>query len=71
MAWSKAYLPKVEGGLCIINIKTKNKALLFKFHHKFFTKAELPGCNLLCLVYTRLTLHLMQENMWDPSGGEI
>ena len=71
VAWSKAYLPKVEGGLCIINLKTQNKHSSWNSSINAMLKLSCRGCIFLGIVYTRLTLHLMQQNLWDPSGGEI
>lgn len=39
-------LPKKEGGLGVLNLKTQNEALLLKYLHKFFNKADIPWVNL-------------------------
>jgi hypothetical protein len=36
-------LPKDEGGLGVINLKTQNEALLLKNLQKFFNKTDTPG----------------------------
>jgi hypothetical protein len=40
-------LPKDEGGLGVINLKTQNEALLLKNLHKFFNKTNTPWVNLV------------------------
>ena len=40
-------LPKMEGGLGIINLKTHNEGLLMKFLHKFFNKMDIPWVHLV------------------------
>jgi hypothetical protein len=45
-AWSKVQRPKSQGGLGIINLAAKNKALLLKHLHKFFNKVDIPWVNL-------------------------
>ena len=40
-------LPKMEGGLGIINLKTHNEGLLMKFLHKFFDKMDIPWVHLV------------------------
>lgn len=46
-AWPMVCVPKDCGGLGIININAHNEALLMKFLHKFYTKADTPWVNLL------------------------
>ena len=41
-AWHMVCLPKEEGGLGVINLKTHNEALLLKNLHKFFKKSDIP-----------------------------
>jgi hypothetical protein len=36
VAWKKACLPKIQGGLGIINLRTQNTTLLLKHLHKFY-----------------------------------
>jgi hypothetical protein len=40
-------LPKEEGGLGVINLKTHNEALLLKNLHKFFNKSDIPWVHLI------------------------
>lgn len=40
-------LPKSEGGLGVINLSTHNEAMLLKFLHKFFSKADMAWVNLV------------------------
>jgi hypothetical protein len=46
-AWPMVCLPKQEGGLGVINLSTHNDALLLKFLHKFFSKANIPWVHLV------------------------
>lgn len=46
VAWKNACRSKEGGGLGIINIMTHNNALLLKFMHKFYNKADLPWVHL-------------------------
>lgn len=39
-AWEMVCLPKSEGGLGVINIRTQNEALLLKFLDKFFNRKD-------------------------------
>lgn len=39
-------LPK-EGGLGVLRLGTQNEALLMKFLHKFFNKADIPWVHLI------------------------
>ena len=41
-AWKKVLRPKLRGDLGVINLRTQNEALLLKYLHKFFNKADLP-----------------------------
>jgi hypothetical protein len=41
-AWPMCCLPKVEGGLGILDISTQNESLLLKHLHKFFNKDPTP-----------------------------
>lgn len=40
-AWEFVCLPKEEGGLGVLKLGTQNEALLIKFLHKFFNKADI------------------------------
>jgi hypothetical protein len=42
VSWKFACRSKEDGGLGIINLRHQNSALLLKFLHKFYNKAELP-----------------------------
>jgi hypothetical protein len=42
VAWKHACRSKADGGLEIINLRNHNSALLMKFLHKFYNKADLP-----------------------------
>jgi hypothetical protein len=46
-AWPMLCLPKKQGGLRVVNLNTHNKAMLLKFLHKFFAKADTPWVNLV------------------------
>ena len=46
VAWKKACLPKDQGGLGIIDLRTQNSALLLKYLHKFYNKLDLPWVSL-------------------------
>jgi hypothetical protein len=39
--------PKYEGGLCVINLRTQNEALLMKNLHKYFNKKDIPWVHLV------------------------
>jgi len=40
-------LPKEEGGLGVLNLKTQNEAMLLKNLHKFFNKVDTPWMQLI------------------------
>lgn len=46
-AWHMVTRPKLEGGLGVVNLRTKNDALRMKFLHKFYNKVELPWVQLV------------------------
>jgi hypothetical protein len=46
VAWKKATRPKNQGGLGVIDLRAQNKALLLKFLHKFYNKADIPWMQL-------------------------
>ena len=46
-AWSMVCLPKKEGGLGVLNLKTQNEALLLKHLHKFYNRADIPWVHLI------------------------
>jgi hypothetical protein len=41
-AWPMVCVPKKQGGLGVINLNTDNEAMLLKFLHKFFSRANIP-----------------------------
>jgi hypothetical protein len=45
--WEFVCLPKIEGGLGVIDLEKQNKALLTKNLHKFFNKKDLPWVHLI------------------------
>ena len=40
-------MPKKEGGLGVLNLKTQNEALLLKHLHKFFNRLDIPWVQLV------------------------
>jgi hypothetical protein len=40
-------LPKKQGGIGVIDLNTHNEAMLLKFLHKFYTKADIPWVRLV------------------------
>lgn len=40
-------IPKKQGGLGVTNLSTHNDAMLLKYLHKFYTKADIPWVNLI------------------------
>jgi hypothetical protein len=46
-AWTLVCTPKKQGGLGVINLATHNEAMLLKFLHKFYTKADIPWVKLV------------------------
>ena len=46
-AWKMVCLPKEEGGLGVLNLKTQNEAMLLKNLHKFFNKVDTPWVQLI------------------------
>ena len=47
IACSKVTTPKENGGLGVINLKVQNQALLMKYLHKFYNKADIPWVQLI------------------------
>jgi hypothetical protein len=45
--WTLATRPKKDGGLGIVNLQTKNDALMLKNLHKFYNKLDCPWVNLI------------------------
>jgi len=50
-AWELVCLPKKEGGLGVLNLRTRNEALLLKHLHKFFNRADIPWVQLIWEVH--------------------
>jgi hypothetical protein len=46
-SWDTVCRPKSKGGLCIINLKLQNRALLLKHLFKFYNDADLPWVQLI------------------------
>jgi hypothetical protein len=46
-AWTMVCIPKKQGGLGVIDLATHNDAMLLKFLHKFYTKADIPWVKLV------------------------
>jgi hypothetical protein len=46
-AWEMVCLPKTEDGLGVIQLQAHNEALLLKYLHKFFNKADIPWVHLV------------------------
>ena len=46
-AWELVCLPKKEGGLGVLNLRTQNEALLLKHLHKFYNKMDIPMVHLI------------------------
>jgi hypothetical protein len=46
-AWSLVCLPKPEGGLGVLDLKTQNESLLMKHLHKIFNKLPIPWVQLV------------------------
>jgi hypothetical protein len=46
-AWEAVCLPKKEGGLGVLNLRTQNEALLLKNLHKFYNQSDIPWVHLI------------------------
>ena len=60
-------LPKEEGGLGVINLKTHIEALLLKNLHKFYNKLDIPRVNLVWEKHYRngkLPSHIKKDSFW-------
>jgi len=70
VAWETSCRPKDQGGLGIIDTKSQNEALLMNFLDKFYNHADIPLVKLTWnKLYSNTQTPLMQEALWDPSGG--
>jgi hypothetical protein len=52
-AWPMVCVPKKQGGLGVLDLYTHNEAMLLKFLHKFYSKADIPWVNLVWDNYYR------------------
>ena len=50
-AWEMVCLPKSEGGLGVLNLRTQNEALLLNHLHKFFNRVDVPWVQLIWEVH--------------------
>jgi hypothetical protein len=50
-AWPMVCVPKKQGGLGVLDLYTHNEAMLMKFLHKFYSKADIPWINLVWAQY--------------------
>jgi hypothetical protein len=62
--------PKKQGGLGVLDLQTHNEALLLKFLHKFFTKADVPWVKLVWSNYYS-SGRLPRQQKKVPFGGGI
>jgi hypothetical protein len=70
VAWKHACHSKADGGLGIIDLRVHNNALLMKFLHKFYNRADLPWVHLTWNhLYRTSKPPPMKGRMLDPSGG--
>jgi len=65
VAWEVACMGKNEGGLGIINMRSRNSALLLKYLAKFYNQANIPWVK---LTWNKL---YMPEDLLVLSGGKI
>ena len=42
ISWDTVCKAKEQGGLGVVDLKIHNQALLIKFLHKFFNRADIP-----------------------------
>jgi hypothetical protein len=67
-AWEMVCLPKNEGGLGVINLRTQNEALLLKNLHKFFNQMDIPWVHLIWEKYYphgKLPNHVRKGSFWS------
>ena len=60
-------LPKEEGGLGVLNLKTQNEALLLKNMHKFYNKVDTPWVHLVWDKHyqdEKLRSHIKKGSFW-------
>ena len=70
-AWELVCLPKKQGGLGVLNLRTQNKALLLKHLHKFFNRLDIPWAKLVWELHYNDGIHYQAPRKRDLSGGEI
>ena len=66
-AWNMVCLPKEEGGLGVLNLRTQNEALLLKNLHKFFNKQDIPWVQLVWEKHDqngKLPSHIKKGSFW-------
>src|SRR6185312_7319260 len=66
-AWSMVCLPKSEGGLGVLNLKTQNEALLLKNLHKFYNNVDTPWVQLIWDKHYqngKLPSHIKKGSFW-------
>jgi hypothetical protein len=66
-AWAMVCLPKEEGGLGVLNLKTQNEALLLKNLHKFFNRLDIPWVHLVWEKHYssgKLPGHIKKGSFW-------
>jgi hypothetical protein len=51
VAWKKCTRPKRKGGLGIINLRSRNNAILLKHLDMFYNKEDIPWVNLIWNTY--------------------
>ena len=62
-AWPMVYVPKDEGGLGVLNLRTHNECLLLKHLHKIYNHQDIPWVQLVWhLYYTNDRLPKLSAN---------
>jgi hypothetical protein len=67
--WKHACRSKADDGLGIIDLRLHNIALLMKFLHKFYNRADLPWVHLTWNHFYRTSNPPMKGRMLARSGG--
>ena len=47
-----ACIPKLEGGLGVLNLRVQNESLLLKHLHKFYNRVDVPWVHLVWAIST-------------------
>lgn len=66
-AWEMVCIPKAQGGLGVLNLSTKNQALLLKYLHKFYNRADIPWVHLVWVKHyanNKLPDHTKKGSFW-------